>query len=74
MSSIFQLTKGVERKPSPVFKILLNNYTGFSQWLYKRVESNFKVLFSCQAVKDFSCFCLDVESLVTYLNNKMADF
>ena len=28
MSSIFQLTKGVERKFAPVFKILLNNDTG----------------------------------------------
>ena len=39
-----------------------------------RVESNFKVLVSCQIVKNFSCFCLDVESLVTYSNNKKADF
>ena len=41
------------------------------------MESNFKVVFSCQIVKDFSCFagfCLDVESLVTYSNNKKADF
>ena len=40
----------------------------------QRVESNFKALFSCQTVKDFSCVCLDVESLVTYLNNQKADF
>ena len=38
------------------------------------VESNFKVLVSCETVKNFSCFCLDVESLVTYSNNKKADF
>ena len=40
------------------------------------MESDLKVLFSCQAVKDFSCFagfCLDVESLVTCSNNKKAD-
>ena len=34
----------------------------------------FKALFSCQTVKDLSCFCLDVESLVTYSNDKKADF
>ena len=38
------------------------------------MESNFKALFSCQTVKDFSCFWLDVESLVTYSDNKKADF
>ena len=53
MSSIFQLTKDVERKLAPVFKILLNNDTGLLSW-QQRVESNFKVLFSCQTVKDFS--------------------
>ena len=73
MSSIFQLTKGVERKLAPVFKILLNNDTGFLLW-QQRVESNSKSFFSCQTVKDFSCFCLDVESVVTYSNNKKADF
>ena len=31
-------------------------------------------LVSCQTVKNFSWFCLDVESLVAYSNNKKADF
>ena len=73
MSSIFQLTKGVERKLAPVVKILLDNDAGFLLWQY-RVESDLKTLVSCQAVKDFSCFCSDVESLMTCSNNKKADF
>ena len=40
MSSIFQLTKSVERKLAPVFKILSNNDKGFLLW-QSRVESNF---------------------------------
>ena len=38
------------------------------------MESNFKALLSCQTVEDFSYFCSDVESLVTYSNNKKVDF
>ena len=32
-----------------------------------------KALFSRETVKNFSCFCLDVESLVKHSNNKKAD-
>ena len=33
-----------------------------------------KALISRETVKNFSCFWLDVESLVTHSNNKKADF
>ena len=33
-----------------------------------------KALISRETVKKFSCFCLDVESLVTHSNKKKADF
>ena len=72
-SSIFQSTKDVKRKLAPVFKILLNNDTGFLLW-HKERKVILKALISRETVKNFSCFCLDVESLVTHSNKKKADF
>ena len=68
MSSIFQLTKGAERKFAPVFKILSNNNTGFlcGNKGWKEILKPYLVLKKGNISLVFA--------VVTYSNNKKADF